>query len=421
MPVAPNEKRNSNHRPAGDVAPTGYTPEALNDTVSINSILDPAGNINSFDGKDSITSPENMERYRNEVNGVFTGDLPEGKMVNLGNTPQILQDYGVNPRKITMTQRAARKIAYPEGYFGGKHGLGIPALKRLPEQISDPLAILESNSKDNSLILLTEWQDQNGFPVIVPLHLDKRGELDIEHRVPSAYGKRDFSALLGENGENALYTKRSEDIHQLLSSRLQLPSAREDDVFASVNSIPDPAENINPRNEINSNPADGGNGYQNAIDEYGVQKEPPATPVPNQTAEDNRVSRFAQTEMDSGLLNEAEQDTLRQRIVDGEKSLVYIPFTDVKAQKMADTVLSNQGFISAYNQFKGVVDGKKRVTKGDIALGERLIVEANAMGDTKTRDELLADVAILGREAGQAVSGYFHVIQTKPYWYPHLL
>ena len=414
MPVAPNEKRNSNHRPAGDVAPTGYTPEALNDTVSINSILDPAGNINSFDGKDSITSPENMERYRNEVNGVFTGDLPEGKMVNLGNTPQILQDYGVNPRKITMTQRAARKIAYPEGYFGGKHGLGIPALKRLPEQISDPLAILESNSKDNSLILLTEWQDQNGFPVIVPLHLDKRGELDIEHRVPSAYGKRDFSALLGENGENALYTKRSEDIHQLLSSRLQLPSAREDDVFASVNSIPDPAENINPRNEINSNPADGGNGYQNAIDEYGVQKEPPATPVPNQTAEDNRVSRFAQTEMDSGLLNEAEQDTLRQRIVDGEKSLVYIPFTDVKAQKMADTVLSNQGFISAYNQFKGVVDGKKRVTKGDIALGERLIVEANAMGDTKTRDELLADVAILGREAGQAVQAISMLSKQSP-------
>lgn len=46
MLVAPNEKRNSNHRPAGDVAPTGYTPEALNDTVSINSIPDPAENIN---------------------------------------------------------------------------------------------------------------------------------------------------------------------------------------------------------------------------------------------------------------------------------------------------------------------------------------------------------------------------------------
>lgn len=46
IPVAPNEKRNSNHRPAGDVAPTGYTPEALNDTVSVNSIPDPAENIN---------------------------------------------------------------------------------------------------------------------------------------------------------------------------------------------------------------------------------------------------------------------------------------------------------------------------------------------------------------------------------------
>lgn len=254
------EKRNSNHRPAGDVAPTGYTPEALNDTVSINSIPDPAENINY------------VSAYKNKAD----------------------------------------------------------------QQVPD--------------------------------------------------------TPMGPQGD----------------ARNELPAS------AFNNSIPDSAGNINPRNEINSNPADGGNGYQNAIDEYGVQKEPPATPVPNQTAEDNRVSRFAQTEMDSGLLNEAEQDTLRQRIVDGEESLVYIPFTDVKAQKMADTVLSNQGFISAYNQFKGVVDGKKRVTKGDIALGERLIVEANAMGDTKTRDELLADVAILGREAGQAVQAISMLSKQSP-------
>lgn len=298
------EKRNSNHRPAGDVAPTGYTPEALNDTVSINSIPDPAENINY------------VSAYKNKAD-----------------------------------QQAPDATNGPRDY-----------VRNVP---------------------LAESASNNNIP-------DSAGNI------------------------NPLYTKRSEDIHQLLSSRLQLPSAREDDVFASVNSIPDSAENINPRNEINSNPADGGNRYQNAIDEYGVQKEPPATPVPNQTAEDNRVSRFAQTEMDSGLLNEAEQDTLRQRIVDGEESLVYIPFTDVKAQKMADTVLSNQGFISAYNQFKGVVDGKKRVTKGDIALGERLIVEANAMGDTKTRDELLADVAILGREAGQAVQAISMLSKQSP-------
>ncbi len=182
------------------------------------------------------------------------------------------------------------------------------------------------------------------------------------------------------------------------------PEALNDTV--SISSIPDSAENSNPLND--------GEMYQNAVNKYGAQKEAPATPVPNQTAEDNRVSRFAQTEMDSGLLNEAEQDTLRQRIVDGEESLVYIPFTDVKAQKMADTALSNQGFINAYNQFKGVVDGKKRVTKGDIALGERLIVEANAMGDTKTRDELLADVAILGREAGQAVQAISMLSKQSP-------
>lgn len=440
IPVAPNEKRNSNHRPAGDVAPTGYTPEALNDTVK---------DMETIKREYQEAVDPGLVKFYNDVqrkNVKRTAFYPLG-FVSQRAGNDIYNLIGINPTgyKVEINPSAAEHIEQRHG----KNGKADKSMKDIND-IARMKYVLDNYDDMTIGQKSHEWRNSDGtyadtviyskrvngnYYIVEAVSDNKR---KIIHIVSAYKNKADqqvpdtpmgpqgdarnelpasaFNNSIPDSAENInpLYTKRSEDIHQLLSSRLQLPSAREDDVFVSVNSIPDSAGNINPRNEINSNPADGGNGYQNAIDEYGVQKEPPATPVPNQTAEDNRVSRFAQTEMDSGLLNEAEQDTLRQRIVDGEESLVYIPFTDVKAQKMADTVLSNQGFISAYNQFKGVVDGKKRVTKGDIALGERLIVEANAMGDTKTRDELLADVAILGREAGQAVQAISMLSKQSP-------
>ena len=459
MLVAPNEKRNSNHRPAGDVAPTGYTPEALNDTVSINSIPDPAGNINPlytkrsedihqllssrlqlpsareddvfasvnsipdsaeninpFDGKDMETIKREYQEAVDDnitefVERVLNNDFHPKEKMNIGKIPERsvrdisdIVHFDVNNYSTVIKPETIQHIVKRHGENGQQdHSMAnIKDISRI-RYVLDNYDIVEPNPGR-----ITGYSDKNGklaqsvryikrvngnYYAVVAVPDTARKEMVI---VTAYKNKADQQAPDATNGPRD-YVRN-------------VPLAES----ASNNNIPDSAENINPRNEINSNPADGGNGYQNAIDEYGVQKEPPATPVPNQTAEDNRVSRFAQTEMDSGLLNEAEQDTLRQRIVDGEESLVYIPFTDVKAQKMADTVLSNQGFISAYNQFKGVVDGKKRVTKGDIALGERLIVEANAMGDTKTRDELLADVAILGREAGQAVQAISMLSKQSP-------
>lgn len=444
IPVAPNEKRNSNHRPAGDAAPTGYTPEALNDTVK---------DMETIKREYQEAVDDNITEF---VERVLNNDFHPKEKMNIGKIPERsvrdisdIVHFDVNNYSTVIKPETIQHIVKRHGENGQQdHSMAnIKDISRI-RYVLDNYDIVEPNPGR-----ITGYSDKNGklaqsvryikrvngnYYAVVAVPDTARKEMVIVTAYKNKADQQVPDTPMGPQGDarnelpasafNNSIPDSAENINYVSAYKnkadQQAPDATNgprDYVrnvplaeSASNNNIPDPAENINPRNEINSNPADGGNGYQNAIDEYGVQKEPPATPVPNQTAEDNRVSRFAQTEMDSGLLNEAEQDTLRQRIVDGEESLVYIPFTDVKAQKMADTVLSNQGFISAYNQFKGVVDGKKRVTKGDIALGERLIVEANAMGDTKTRDELLADVAILGREAGQAVQAISMLSKQSP-------
>lgn len=127
----------------------------------------------------------------------------------------------------------------------GKHNLGIPALKQLPTQIENPVAVLKSASQPNSFVILTEWADTNGRPVIVPLHLNKNGAVGLENRLASAYGHKHISTILGENNQNVLWTKGNEDIGQLLSHRLQLPQAVVDDTLVSDYSIPTMERNVN--------------------------------------------------------------------------------------------------------------------------------------------------------------------------------
>ena len=192
-----------------------------------------------------MAGPDNVERFAREVDEVFGGKRTLNKTIVLGNTPKIYLEYGAVPHDVTIQPMTLYKIAYPEGYFNGRHNLGIPAVKALPEQIQNPVAILRSKSQKDSFVILTEWADQSGNPVVIPLHLNRQGALTLENRIPSAYGKENVASLAGEAGENVLWTKGNEDITTLLSHRLQLPQAVADDTLVSNYSIPRSASNVN--------------------------------------------------------------------------------------------------------------------------------------------------------------------------------
>lgn len=214
---------------------------------------------------ESLVSTDNMLRYRDTIDSVFTGALPTGSDIVLGKTPSILTEYGAPELDLHMKQSVARKIAYPSGYMGGKHNLGLSALKNLPYQLADPIAIIEnpqSNSRGlASKIVLTEWTDMDGKPVIVPIHLNAQGAIDVQNEVASAFGADYIRRIIGDNGENILYTKNNEGIEQLLSKGRPVPQAMADDVLAR-NSIPNTLHDVNqqygPESSIGNSSVGGG-------------------------------------------------------------------------------------------------------------------------------------------------------------------
>ena len=136
-------------------------------------------------------------RFAGEVDGVYNGSRSPTQSVEIGKTPPIYEQFGANPLALTINPNTMYKIAYPDRYLNGKHNLGILALKQLPTQLQDPMAILRSQSQPNSLVVLTQWEDMRGRPVIVPLHLDKSGTVNVENNIASAYGHNGIKAMLG--------------------------------------------------------------------------------------------------------------------------------------------------------------------------------------------------------------------------------
>lgn len=210
--------------PQGLPLPTSFPEQAKTQTVGLPTSFPETGKAKGLPTEIS---------YEAQIDGVFNGSLSTDRSVTIGKTPEILQSLGAPNLPLTMTQNTARKIAYPEGYLGGKHNLGIPALKSLPQQLDNPLAVLQSKTQPDSFVVLTEWNDTNGNPVVAAVHMNKRGVIEDVNALASAYGKRNLESLLGENRENVIYTKENKSIDQILDNRLQLPELLSDDTLVA--------------------------------------------------------------------------------------------------------------------------------------------------------------------------------------------
>lgn len=210
--------------------------------------------------QDILTAEKN--NINNQLNQLLGGTMSSDKLVEIGQTPDILLKVGAPDAPLKMSQSTVFKIAYPDGYMGGKHNLGFKSLEMLPEQLDNPLAIMKSNTHpDNSVVILTEMIDANNNPVIVPIQINKQGVVDVYNNVSSAYGRTNIDSFLEDarNSGRMLFEDKNR-IDSLSVNGLQLPeiTADNDPIFktdASINNITDTSEKVNtdiPKNTTSS-------------------------------------------------------------------------------------------------------------------------------------------------------------------------
>ena len=420
---------------------TGRTKEEVKNSLNNFNTVEARDVIKALDPADfepKLSTIENMQRYAKEIDDVFTGKAKDGSFIELGETPAILQRLGAKPHKLTMTQDTARKIAYPEGYeiggksMGGKHNLGIPALKQLPAQLENPLAILKSKTQPNSFVVLTNWKLDDGRTVITPIHLDKQGNITIDNRVVSTYGK-DVNKLLGENGENILWRKNDRSIDQLLVERLQLPMASSDDASSIYNmpqdenyvnsgdvtikqkktdSISHPSDKVNRRNKPRSlseeqvNPSSIDYDIQQDGNYVNNSSEGNSVPYNNVSQNNNYINDDApgagmgERRTTKRILNEFYDE------INNAKNVYYEKVSTKDATEKALSEIEQRGIEGAANLFyKNLGTSKRGKERAEnLILGVELAKAYTNAGDVDGASNIISEIMPITTDAAQVMS-----------------
>lgn len=144
------------------------------------------------------------------------------RYINMGTTPPVLKMLGLGEVKIAMRESVIKKALFEHSVTGDD-------LKRLPEQINNPVAIMRSNPSSmnpNGLVVLTELSEVvNGKdkPLIVALQLKRVGDKLEVINITSVYG-RDWNTQIGNDLSRTIYWNKTKGYQFARSGGLQLPN-----------------------------------------------------------------------------------------------------------------------------------------------------------------------------------------------------
>ena len=189
--------------------------------------------INTNQNNIKVEQNENVNEnnsFAKQVDEVLNGTYPKGDMLVVSeNTPKILQDIGLKDFPITLTQRHLKTITNFSGNYQGAnyHNLGVDVVKQLPNAIANPLNILKSDTRSDSIVVITELADNQDRPIIASIKIDGKGiinDIEIDSNVmTSAYGRNNYDKFMKDNiAKGNLLYDIDEGIKKRSDGKLQL-------------------------------------------------------------------------------------------------------------------------------------------------------------------------------------------------------
>ena len=124
-------------------------------------------------------------------------------------TPNILAEIGLGDLPMCMTKSHARDSLHAKG-DGNMHWHGVPesVMMRLPDLLSTPAMVLNSQTKRGDILVVLNAVDNDGLPIVAAIHPNGRATVDGERGpanfILSVYGRSNFAPQPGVDGKNNL-------------------------------------------------------------------------------------------------------------------------------------------------------------------------------------------------------------------------
>lgn len=357
--------------------------------------------------------------FAKQVDSVKNGTFPQNDMLTLGNTPQVLKDIGLPDLPITMTQKHLNTIMNKTGKYAGAnyHDLGIDIVKQLPEAINNPLDIVKSNTKSDSIVLTTYLADKQNRTVIASIKMNGKGTINdirIDTNVmTSAYGRNNYEKFMEENIKNGnlLYDIDRGVLKKVTGERLQLPIRSNSSTEARLqlprndasitNSIPQNTKNVNGNTTTNYSMQETENNSvffnlpQNTSNMQAQEEISANWPI----SEDTKARKHYKSIMESQYASD-EAKMIAKELMGID---TYVPDSNESQLQRANERIQRSTPDSELNSLMSRALTGGNIKAEDIAVGERLIQYYSKTGDKAKLQDAIQATAMAGTSAGQTV------------------
>ncbi|WP_237120396.1 LPD38 domain-containing protein [Salmonella enterica] len=159
------------------------------------------------------------ERYRRDLAKMMKSLRTTDLVVEVGRTPPVLRNLGAPDLPVSISRDVIRKAIN-----NVKHFVNMDTIEKLPELMHDPLAVYDSATQDNSLVLWLNAADRNGDPVLAAVHMNSKKDVIEVNRIASVYGTEEGKKIRNmERKGLALYRSDKLNPDSSLLRGLQLP------------------------------------------------------------------------------------------------------------------------------------------------------------------------------------------------------
>lgn len=145
-------------------------------------------------------SEKREKTFAEQVDEVLAGISNQYNALKVCDTPDILIQVGCEQLPILYTQSHLKEAIKPKNGHTHTHGLEIEQLKRIPVLLEEPVMIMDSVSRNDSIVVVTSEVDRDNCPVIVSIHPNGRGNYEMENVdsnfITSIYGRENFGSFL---------------------------------------------------------------------------------------------------------------------------------------------------------------------------------------------------------------------------------
>ncbi|MEG1741169.1 MAG: hypothetical protein RR250_07605, partial [Akkermansia sp.] len=155
-----------------------------------------SNSVNFSLGSGGITLESETTAWGKQLSEYLDGENPlKNRDMRVCTTPAVLRMLGAKPHDLAITPGVIDKV------MKGKHSVSLEAMEQLPKAISEPIAVFDSTTSSNSLVILTELKEGDDN-IVVAVHLDSKSSEEAHtvtvNRIMSLYGKDNARALLNQ-------------------------------------------------------------------------------------------------------------------------------------------------------------------------------------------------------------------------------